>query len=86
MTEIIGKRSPLEPACKILNINIISHLPAKSQKKKEEASKQPPLFKDMTKAYDTIRQLNGAVVAGHDKQVVERFKQIQEGVVQIYPY
>ena len=43
-------------------------------------------FKDMTKAYDTIRQLNGVVVAGHDKQVVERFKQIQEAVIQIYPY
>jgi len=43
-------------------------------------------FKDMTKAYDTIRQLNGVVVAGHDKQVVERFKQIQEAVSQIYPY
>jgi glyoxylase-like metal-dependent hydrolase (beta-lactamase superfamily II) len=43
-------------------------------------------FKDMTKAYDTIRQLNGVVVAGHDKLVVERFKQIQDGVVQIYPY
>ena len=43
-------------------------------------------FKDMTKAYDTIRELNGVVVAGHDKQVVERFKQIQEAVSQIYPY
>ncbi len=43
-------------------------------------------FKDMTKSYDTIRQLNGVVVAGHDKQVVERFKQVQEGVIQVYPY
>lgn len=43
-------------------------------------------FKDMTKAYDTIRELNGVVVAGHDKLVVERFKQIQEGVIQIYPH
>jgi glyoxylase-like metal-dependent hydrolase (beta-lactamase superfamily II) len=43
-------------------------------------------FKDMTKAYDTIRQLNGVVVAGHDKQVLERFKPVQEGIVQIYPY
>jgi len=43
-------------------------------------------FKDMTKAYDTIRQLNGIVVAGHDKQVLERFRRVQEGVIQIYPY
>ena len=35
-------------------------------------------FKDMTKAYDTIRQLNGVVVAGHDKQV-ERAVQTDSG-------
>jgi glyoxylase-like metal-dependent hydrolase (beta-lactamase superfamily II) len=43
-------------------------------------------FKDVVKALETIRQLNGVVVSGHDRQVVERFKLVQEGVVRVYPY
>jgi glyoxylase-like metal-dependent hydrolase (beta-lactamase superfamily II) len=43
-------------------------------------------FKDVVKALETIRQINGVVVSGHDKQVLERFKPVQEGIVQIYPY
>ena len=43
-------------------------------------------FKDVVKALETIRQINGVVVSGHDKQVLDRFKRVQEGVVQIYPY
>ena len=43
-------------------------------------------LKDVVKSLETIRQLNGVVVSGHDKQVVERFKLVQEGVVKVYPY
>jgi glyoxylase-like metal-dependent hydrolase (beta-lactamase superfamily II) len=43
-------------------------------------------LKDVVKSLETIRQLNGVVVSGHDKQVVERFKLVQEGVAKVYPY
>ncbi len=43
-------------------------------------------FGDVAKAFETIRKIDGVVVAGHDKQVVERFKQVQEGIIQVFPY
>lgn len=43
--------------------------------------------KDVVKAFETIRELNGIVLPGHDNKVGERFKDkaIDEAVYKIYP-
>lgn len=53
-----------------------------------EKNEPPGLFqgslRDAAMAVETIRALNGTVVSGHDRQVMERFKQEKEGVFRIY--
>jgi glyoxylase-like metal-dependent hydrolase (beta-lactamase superfamily II) len=42
-------------------------------------------LRDIVKAYDTIRALNGIPIPGHDPKVLEQFKKIDAEIVQIYP-
>lgn len=43
-------------------------------------------LRDVVKGFETIRQLNGIVLPGHDKKVFERgFKKIDEAILQVYP-
>jgi len=42
-------------------------------------------LRDLVKAFETIRQLNGIVVPGHDPEVMTHFKQIDKEVVRIHP-
>ena len=42
-------------------------------------------LRDVIKGLETIRQLNGVVVPGHEPKVMERFKSIDKEVVQIFP-
>ena len=43
--------------------------------------------KDVVKAFETIRELDGIVLPGHDNKVGERFKDkmIDEAIFKIYP-
>ncbi len=41
-------------------------------------------LKDTALALEKIASLNGIVVAGHDVQVIQRFKVVQEGVIQVF--
>jgi glyoxylase-like metal-dependent hydrolase (beta-lactamase superfamily II) len=43
-------------------------------------------FADLAKSLETIRRMNGVVVAGHDKQVMTRFRKVHDDIVQIFPY
>jgi glyoxylase-like metal-dependent hydrolase (beta-lactamase superfamily II) len=42
-------------------------------------------LRDIVKAFETIRGLNGVVVPGHDPKVLDQFKRIQPEIAQIYP-
>lgn len=42
-------------------------------------------LRDIVKAYETIRQLKGVVIPGHDPKVLDQFKRIDAEVAQIYP-
>ena len=42
-------------------------------------------LRDLVKGFETIRQLNGIVVPGHDPEVMIHFKQIDKEVVRIHP-
>lgn len=42
-------------------------------------------LKDVLKAFETLRRLNGVTVPGHDPSVVDRFKMVGKYAVQIYP-
>lgn len=42
-------------------------------------------LRDIVKAFETIRALNGIPIPGHDPKVLEQFKKIDAEVVQIYP-
>jgi glyoxylase-like metal-dependent hydrolase (beta-lactamase superfamily II) len=42
-------------------------------------------LRDIVKAYETIRELNGIVVPGHDPKVLDNFKRIHPEIAQIYP-